>query len=105
MWMWMWTWMYVWMWVRIEELAGVSLVVFGGKMVVILAWPPAPDKRAVDHPKKQTLVLGPNKAFQYSNDNVIRHATTKGSTAAALRPGPGPLCAWAMTPPRGATTE
>lgn len=44
-------------------------------------------------------------AFQYSNDNVIRHATTKGSTAAALRPGPGPLCAWAMTPPRGATTE
>lgn len=24
--------MYVWMWVRIKELAGVSLVVFGGKV-------------------------------------------------------------------------
>lgn len=64
--------------------------------VVILAWPPAPDRRAVDLPETQTLVPDPNQggwtpillcytpAVQNSNGNAVEPAATEGGPAASF---------------------
>lgn len=65
--------------------------------VVILAWPPAPDRRAVDLPETQALVPGPNKGgwtpILLCYTPAVRNSNDNAAEPAAIEKGPAALFA------------